>query len=135
MKNIGIIFIGGNDGKCNVADLKRRAIYKPGLATAKTLANAQFHWSIFCAVFCRDQNGKEYMKSLLVQSGEKVRQRDLADQVNEIHHGMIKDLNKEHLVNIGWIACPDGRDLSEHDAGSIFDNAMAWDYLAKWESA
>ena len=135
MKHVGVLYVGGKDVKCQLIDMRTTRIFNPGLATAKTVSEGRFKWSIFCAIFCRDQDNKDYMKSLLVVVPRATRQQDIADQVNDIHRDMLKTCNRDHVLNLGWIACTDGRDLNENAAGKIFENADAWDYLAGWEAA
>lgn len=135
MKKLGVIYVGGNGNKCRMVDASSGRIYNPDQYTATAVSEVRFNWSIFCAVFLRDQEGVEYMKSLTIQVNEPARQQDIAEQVGEIHTELVQGINKKHLVNVGWIARPDGVEMTEQEAGILFDKADAWDSLATWEAA
>lgn len=132
LRNQAVIFVGGSKG-CDVVDLRSSKTYTPSLAVAQSLEQVRAKWSVFCAVFCRDQNGDDYMKSVSVHCREAKRQADLLHQLNDIHQDLLATCNKLHVVNVGWIAAPNGEELSEEKAGAIFGEAGAWDVIAEWE--
>lgn len=130
-----VIFIGGaGESKCNMVDIRRKHIYSPAREIAEAVEKIRFKWSIYCAVFCRDQLGEEYMKGGAIVSNEEYRQSELADFVQEFHTDIIRNqVNPMHVVNVGWIATPDNCDFDEKVVGDIFATTDAWDYLSKWE--
>ena len=132
LKNQAVIFVGGHKA-CNAVDLRSGKVYAPSLAVARSLEQVRAKWSVFCAVFCRDQNGDDYMKSVSVHCREAQKQSDLLVQLNDIHQDLLATCNKIHVVNVGWIAAPNGEELTEEQAGAIFGDAGAWDVIAEWE--
>lgn len=87
---------------------------------AFALGNQPFEWSVIIAVFCRDQNGEEYLKSELVSAKEKYFQHELIEVLNEQHKALIKSVNRNHFIGAGWLASPEGRDFSESETDRIF---------------
>jgi len=135
LKNCAITFVAGRNGLCQMADLKTGLAFRPGPALAKTIASGRYTWSVYCAVFCRDQTGLEYMQGIEVVTKESCYQSDLVSVLHGHHLSLLAGCNEAHLVNVGWLASAVGHEWTEKEAGTIFTKLNAWDFVAKWESA
>ena len=135
LKNCAITFVAGGNGLCEMVDLKTRRAFKPGPALAKTIEAGRYTWSVYCAVFCRDQAGVEYMQGLEVATNEPCYQSDLLSVLHEHHLSLLAGCNEAHVLNVGWLASPVGHEWTEKEAGTIFAKLDAWDFVAKWECA
>lgn len=65
------------------------------------------------------------MKGSLVEA-QRCYQHQISDQLEQIHRQIIADLNPNHLCGTGWIACPYGADITEEQAGQLFDRLGGW---------
>ena len=135
LKGCAVSFLAGGDGLCQMVDIKTKKSFKAGLALAKTIEAGRYTWSVYCAVFCRDQTGKEYMQSVVVSTKEPCKQSDLLSALHENHLELLKGCNSAHTLNVGWLASPVGHEWTEQEAGAIFTKMNAWDFMAKWEEA
>jgi len=135
LKGCAISFVAGGDGLCRMVDLKTKKGFKAGPALAKTIEVGRYTWSVYCAVFCRDQTGKEYMQSLVVTTNEPCKQSDLLSVLHEHHLSLLDGCNTAHTLNVGWLASPVGHEWTEQEAGAIFAKLDAWDFVAEWEQA
>jgi len=135
LKGCAISFVAGGNGLCQMVDLKTQRGFKPGPALARTIEAGRYTWSVYCAVFCRDQNGGEYMQSVVVTTNEPCYQSDLLDVLHEHHLNLLAGCNEAHILNVGWLASPVGHEWTEKEAGDIFTKLNAWDFVAKWEQA
>lgn len=97
------------------------------LDLAQQLSKDPYTWSVYVAVFCRDQLGQEYMKSDSHLFTTRYRQLELVPYLNEEHNKLIKTVNRDHVIGAGWIASHEGRDFSETEAAKLFENMGCWD--------
>jgi len=133
LKHQGVIFVGGM-GACNMVDLRHNKIYAPSINVAKSIEEVRAKWSVFCAVFCRGQDDEDYMKSVSIHIREARKQSELLESLNDIHQDLLTGCNSQHVINVGWIAMPNGEELTEEQAGAIFGDAGAWNVTAEWEN-
>lgn len=123
IKNILVCYTDGLKG-CVMYDFKQDVLIKPTGAMIAAL-DFPYQWSCFIAAFGRTKFD-EYMKSEQIITPAKYKQIDLAD-VFEAHHAqLIERVPEPQLCGVGWIADPFGRELSEKDAGKIFEKLEAW---------
>ena len=135
LKNCAITFVAGGNGLCAMVDLKTNRAFKPLPALANAIESGRYIWSVYCAVFCRDQAGVEYMQGVEVVTNEPCYQADLLNVLQHHHIALLDGCNEAHKVNVGWLASAVGHEWREKEAGKIFTNLNAWDFLAKWETA
>lgn len=133
LKGCAIIFVAGNNGLCQMVEIKTKKTFKPGVSLAKTITAGRYIWSIYLAVFCRDQTGKEYMQSVVITTKEPCLQCEVQDVLKNHHFKLLDGCNSAHILNVGWLASPIGHDWTEKEAGEIFANMNAWDFVAEWE--
>ena len=135
LKGCAITFLAGGDGLCRMIDLKTQKVFSAGPALAKTIETGRYSWSVYCAVFCRDQTGKEYMQGVVVSTKNGCKQNDLQEVLHEHHLQLLKGCNDAHTLNVGWLASPVGHEWDEKEVGDIFTKLEAWDFNTKLECA
>ena len=133
LKGTAIIFVAGNNGLCQMVEIKTKKTFKPGVSLAKTITAGRYTWSIYLAVFCRDQTHKEYMKSDVITTKQPYLQCEIESVLKNHHLNLLNRCNSAHILNVGWLASPTGHDWTEKEAGDIFVNMNAWDFVAEWE--
>jgi hypothetical protein len=127
LKNKIVTYITGDDFN-NLYCLQKNKKVSASLDMAKALANQPFKWSVLIAVFCRDQNGQEYIKSELIASKQKYLQHELIQFLSAEHTALIKSVNGNHVIGAGWLASPEGIDWDEKVAGKIFEQLGAFEW-------
>jgi hypothetical protein len=134
LRNCAVSFLAGGGGKCLLIDLNTNRVFRPTLALSKIIESGSYTWSVYCAVFCRDQTGKEYMQGVTVESANPCRQNDLLEVLHEQHLRLLKGCNDAHTVNVGWLASPSAHEWDEKEVGDIFTELNAWDFNTKLET-
>lgn len=93
---------------------------------ARDISEMAHHWTVYLAVFCRDQADTEYIKSVEIAPNGQYRSDALAGAM-EHHHAELRDTcNPAHIIGAGWIGCPSGRSFSESDAADVFESMGVW---------
>ena len=100
---------------------------------AKAVQTVPYKWSVYIAVFCRDQFGTQYTKGQWIATKDYYFQSELIDLLNEQHQELIKSANPQHKMNAGWIAIPVSGEISDQHADELFTKQGAWEVLAPWE--
>lgn len=93
----------------------------------------KFKWSIYMVVFCRDQTGEEYMQGQWVHTNEVYKHHELAEFLGKQHKQLLREGNPQHQLNAGWVAIPNGVEISDEKALALLEVRDCWDPLAKWE--
>jgi len=135
LKGCAVVFVAGGNGLCQMVDIKKQRVFSAGLSLAKTIEAGRYTWSVYCAVFCRDQTGKEYMQSVVISTNEACKQSDLLSVLHDNHLDLLAGCNGAHTVNVGWLASPVGHEWTEQEAGAIFTKMNAWEFKTKVECA
>jgi len=125
LKDVLVCYVDRLEG-CVMVDRKKGVILKP-TEVMVAAASRPHQWSCYISVLGRvPLTGQEYMKSEQILTPSKFYQSDLAP-VFEMHHSrLIKNIPEDHLCGVGWIADPFGSELTEQEAGSIFEQLEAW---------
>ena len=117
---------------CQMFDLDGNLLKVPErtqLLTVKT----KLPWNSLCMVLCRSQLNEEYIKSVVVRSLVPETQPVLAEVLNKHHQQLLQEANPQHMVNVGWVASPGGREIPLPVAYKIMAALESWDCLAPWE--
>lgn len=124
LKDCAVVYCDRLEG-CVLYNRKKHYIIKP---TALMIDSIGFphKWSCLIAAFGRNQFD-EYFKSEVLVTDNFYRQEKLAPIFEEHHARLIKTIPEKQLCGVGWIADPKGDDISEKEAGKIFENVQAWD--------
>lgn len=131
-----VVFVGqggSNNSKCEMYDIGKRRVSSASEVMVKAISDVQHFWTVYIAVFCRRQDGQQYMASEQLTFPERRYQSELVDLLNDRHIALIKRQNGKHVANTGWIAMPRKDDLLESEAAEIFDSLGAWAFPARWE--
>lgn len=116
---------GQHNNACVLISVKTGKTITMGPELERAISDVQHDWSIYCAVFGRRQDGQEYMMGSTVIA-PRCYQLQIADQLSDIHTGILRGMNPQHRVGLDWLACPWGEDISEEDAGRLFDQLGGW---------
>jgi hypothetical protein len=124
IRNLMVAYTTWLDG-CVLFDHKRKVLIHP---TPELIAAFDYphRWSILCAVFGRNQLGEHYIKSEIIEAQAPYKQADLAPLAWERHQKLLDSFPRRHLIGVGWLADPFGSDISEQQAGEIFDGLGVW---------
>ena len=134
MRNLAVYHMGATTLPVTMINVKSLRIRKPSPTMKDTLVTQRYKWSTVCAVFLRDQFGKEYMKSVAINSLQPELQGDLVKTLVAEHEQLISECNDSHFINVGWLSTPYAYEWEPDVEGSIFSSLNAWDGLAKWEA-
>ena len=126
LRNIYVAFLTGGDERCIVINKKGELIHLTE-RLYKAIAKIKHRWSVYISVFGFQADGKGYSKSEVVNCQQRYFQFELVDYLNQQHKKLIAGFNKTQMSGAGWIASPVGKELTEHEAGKIFDKLGAWD--------
>jgi len=127
LRNLIIAYVSGLRG-CVFIDMKEYCIVRPSRALVG-LASIAHPWSCYLSVHGTTQLGEHYSKSeqLFSKPNERRYQSELASTFESYHHKLIETMPEAHRRSTGWLACPNGREFSEKEAGEIFARLGAWD--------
>jgi len=125
--NVMIAYLDSFSG-CVMLDLKHSRLIPPESREGKQVLAAlsrPHKWSCFIACFGRTAVD-EYMKSEQIFTSSRYYQDDLAPVFEEKHFDLIKSMPEHHRCGVGWLASPKGIELTEKQAGDIFNKLGAW---------
>ena len=120
LKDKWVAFVSG-------ADELNRLITREGknvlmdTCTHYLLSEVPHYWSVFIAVFCRDQYGKTYMKAEEHRLTTKYIQRQVVDYFNTEHSRIFAAANQNHVIGVGYLASPMGDSLRRSEAFHLFE--------------
>lgn len=98
-------------------------------------------WNATISIILRERNGKIKVESRPIAARNEKKRivpvvfEELTGVLDDYHKRLIRE-NKhpELLVNVGWIAVANKKDLSDDEVFEIYKKAGAWDdYIAPWE--
>ena len=119
-----VICYADNLKGCVMLDRKQSKLIRPTEAMVAA-ASVPHQWSCFIAALGRTKFD-EYFKAEQIFTPSKFYQSDLAP-IFEMHHAqLMRKVPEDQLCGVGWIADPNGNDISEKEAGSIFEKLGAW---------
>lgn len=133
LKDLVLVFVAGADKGVRLMHRRKKVFVPCTSLMADSIANCQFKWSVFCAITLRRQDGQEYMQSEAFNFEQPYRQSFVTEYLNEQHKRLLHETNPAHRVGAGWIACPNGVEISDDEAAEILTKANAWEFLAMWE--
>ena len=95
--------------------------YRPSEDFKNAITNYCYNWSVMIAVFCIEK-GLHTCKMEFHNFTARYYQKDMIEYLNKKHFEFVKkQLDKNvNITGAGWIASPNGRDISEDEAGNIF---------------
>jgi hypothetical protein len=108
---------------CLMMDVKSKKSVTVTEVLAKAFSEVQHNWSIIIAVMGKQPDGKVYMKSEQITTSQPYYQSELADYLNERHQQLIKQMNSNCMVGVGWAAAPNGYEWTESEAFELLSQA------------
>jgi len=97
----------------------------------KSLADAitthPYKWTVFLGVLDYDDMGRKRVKPVEVACNENMHHYDLVEVLNKEHSNLIKSVDEDKLIGVGWLASPSSKELSTKQALDIFDKLGGWD--------
>lgn len=123
MKNVYIVYTDSLKG-CVFYDRKGEYIIKPNDLMIAS-ASRPHKWSVFIAAFGRTLVD-EYFKGEQIFTPSRYYHEDLVDVLEEEHKKVIDSVPEHQLCGVGWVASLHGEDISEQEAGKIFEQVEAW---------
>ena len=139
IKNTAMVWVAsdkpadGDQATVEAWDLKtnKKMVIYPEIMEA--YATVKCKWSVYCAVFCRDQLGREYVQGNWICAKEDYRQDMLANFLSESHSNLLDSCNPSHVLNLGWVAFEDGKEHNDSQAIKLMEQRDCWSPLAPHE--
>lgn len=126
-----------------IVSLKTHELFNPDSLIANQITSYDHYWSYTLVVFCRDQNGQEYLitgePELPDLDGKsfnsvRMRQSQLSEGMDTAHKKFMKEsTNTLHVCNTGWIAFPYKAEIDEKTICEIASKHGVWKYKTKFE--
>lgn len=127
LRNVLVAYTDDLKG-CVLLDRKRERLIPPDSREGKQVIAAlsrPHKWSCFISVFGRTQFDC-YMKSEQIFTPARYYQNELAPIFEEHHAELIKRIPEHQRCGAGWLADPMGGELTEKQAGKMFEQLGAW---------
>lgn len=125
LRGKGVAYITG-DSVCSLVSIHSNKRIPVNDSLFNAVTNIQHSWSVFLAVFGRDQLGADYMKAEEIAFNTPTYQKDLVEYLNDKHQSMMAGFNNKHLLGAGWIACPYDYNWDEEKAFELFSKLGAY---------
>lgn len=124
--NAVVVWVAGqNDGAVRLVNLRHGHEIPVVKELVGAIADVPHDWSVLCVALGRRQDGQEYIQTVPV-SAPRCFQDQIADELNNVHMDLIRQMNPNHRAGIAWIACPWGADISDSVAAGLLENLGAW---------
>jgi len=134
LKNLAVFFSQAKGESCDVVNTKSFNNIQITQSIATAITGLRHNWSITMLALGRRQDGQEYFKAENVSFNVPMFQSELSDALQDMHKDFInRSMNKLHLCNICWFACPRGTDFDESHLGEMLTKLDAWDNESEWE--
>lgn len=128
VKNIGAAFVTGDDRLVECVNLKTLEVIKAGPLLARVITNTAFKWSVHICVLGIGSDGLPYVKGDTHNFAVRYKQANLVDYLNEQHQEYIaKRVNKNQMIAAGWIASPEGLEITNEQAMELFTKMGAFE--------
>lgn len=134
LKNLCLVWCNGNTEiwPYNYSTLEKIPV---GNSVVNALDKVRYNWTVHCAVFMREKNGKEKIKLADISAPYECFHYQLVDSLNAEHKAFIESFDniKDLICGVGWVAVPRSIELSEQVLNDLFRKNGAFSYLAKWQ--
>lgn len=114
-----LVFFAQGHG-CYMYDTNSNRIYRPNDVTSAAIAKFTYEWSVLCSILCDD--GKDhYLKSNMINAKAPYRSEALAETAKKVHMDLLAGANRQHVCGLGWVASPEGKEISDELAYELYD--------------
>ncbi len=102
---------------------------------AQALARVQIKWGVNCYALMRDNSGREYLKSFVVNTTEPCKHEKIREKVADLLYDFIgNECNANHFLSVAWLATDASNEIPPETADKIFTDMGAWkEFLAPHE--
>ena len=132
MKDLAVGFCANND-HLHLINTKHKRFERAGASINNALEKIRYKWVIYIAVMGRTELKQAYIKSEEITVPHEVFKTDINDIVAAHHTELRKSVPVKQLSNVGWLALPVYRDISEAELEEYFDMMGCWELLAPWQ--
>ena len=123
LKNLGVFksLQKHSDGKCEAVNYRKCKSIEIGQSTAAAIVNIRHKWIVHIGAI--GNNGFDsYLKQAVVTLPYECFQSEIADALDKEHRKFVdKEINKDQLKDIVWLALPTGNELSEQEFGEFLE--------------
>ena len=133
LRDLAIGFVA-NDKGLRLVNIKHSRLERAGSTINAALTKIRYKWTIYIAAMGRTELGKAYVKIEEIRVPQEVFKHEISSVVAKHHEALRDTVPKKQLSNVGWLALPVYRDMSEGELESIFDKLGCWDELAPWQN-
>lgn len=132
LRDLAIGFVASGNG-LELVNIKKNRIERAGESINAALEKIRYKWVVYIAAMGRSELGQAYIKSEEIHVPHEVFKHEISPVVAKFHEKLTKTIPAKHLSNVGWIALPVHKDLSEKDLAELFETLNCWEHLAPWQ--
>lgn len=94
---------------------------------AYALESTPLVWNIHCYALCVDQFNQTYLRGFVISLTEPIKQNAIHHALSEKHYEwMNSEINKKHLLTLGWVATTANTDLDSKLVHKMFTELGAF---------
>ena len=134
LKNLTVFYSLADGDTCIVLNTKTFNPVQITRNLATAITNLRHNWRITMLALGRRQDGQEYFKAESVSFSLPMFQSELSEALSDLHKDFVeKEMNKQHLCNVCWFACPRGTEFENEHLDKMLTKLNAYNNKAKWE--
>jgi len=133
LRDLGIGFVASGDG-LELINVEKNRIEACGPSIDAALSKIRYKWQIYIAAMGRTKTKQAYIKSEVIDAPSEYFKHELSSTVSGLHDELSKLIPSDQLSNLGWIALPVAREISEKELEALFNTLGCWDSLAPWQN-
>lgn len=133
LKDLAIGFVASGNG-LQLVNVSKNRIEACGPSIDAAMSKIRYKWQIYIAAMGRTKTRQVYIKSEVIDVPREYFKHEISPTVAGIHEKLSKTVPKDQLSNVGWVALPVARDISEKELEALFDTLGCWDSLAPWQN-
>jgi len=133
LRNLGIGFVSSGDG-LELINVAKNRIETCGPSIDAAMSKIRYKWQIYIAAMGRSKLGQAYIKSEEINVPDEYFKHELSSTVSDLHDKLSVTVPKDQLSNLGWIALPVARDISEKELEALFNTLGCWENPAPWQN-
>lgn len=133
LRDLAIGFVANDEG-LRLVNVKHSRLEQCGPSIDAALTKIRYKWTVYIAAMGRTELGKAYVKIEEIRVPHDVFKHEISSVVGKHHEALRDTMPKKQLSNVGWLALPVYRDMSEKELERIFDKLGCWDELAPWQT-
>lgn len=123
LRNVGVFksLQRHQDGDCEVVNYKKAKTIDIDQSTAGAIIGVRHKWVVHIGAI--GHNGFDtYLKQAVINLPYECFQSEIAGVLDKEHRAFVeREINKEHLMDIVWLALPVGEELSEQEFGEFLE--------------